>query len=267
MGKNAIVSALPLKEAGWILGKRFFRTYLDMREGKEPLGLEKYCDGCGKDFSAAHALDCDKGGLVHRRHEGLVKYVAVESDKWFSGVTTKFRLTEVTGEEMMYKSAKTKDGSVPDVRVPGLFESCRAAYLDGWVTNTTSSTAIKTTVDQHLKNCEQTKRRFYVERCNEVEHSDFAPIVTSHLGTCGPAAENWVRRVAAAQCTSLRELSWRVNALRVGLQFAVVRGMCECLWGSRKRVKGAKGPGGLSAAGAADPEGLLVAAGLGTLDD
>ena len=130
---------------------------------------------------------------------------------------------------MMYKSAKTKDGSVPDVRVPGLFDSCRAAYLDGWVTNTTSSTAMKTTVAQHLKDCEQEKRRFYAERCDEIEHNDFAPIVVSHLGTCGPAAENWVRRVAAAQCSSLQELSWRVNALRVGLQFAVVRGMCECL--------------------------------------
>ena len=126
---------------------------------------------------------------------------------------------------------------------------------------------MKTTVVQHLKNCEQAKRRFYSQRLEEVEHSDFAPIVVSHLGTCGPAAENWVRRVAAAQCSSLQELSWRVNALRVGLQFAVVRGMCECLWGSRKRVKGFGGSGGMCAAGTADPEALLVAAGLGTLDD
>ena len=85
----------------------------------------------------------------------------------------------------------------------------------------------------------------------------------SHMGACGRGAEDWVKRVAAAQCSSAQEMSVRVNAVRVGLQFAVLRGMCECLWGSRMR----RWKNGTTSVAVADPEVLLIEAGLCGLSD
>ena len=265
VGKNSTwVSALPLRSANWALGKRFFRTCLDKREGKEPLGLEKVCDGCGKDFSSSHGVDCKKGGLVRARHEHGVDFVCEESAAAFNGVTTKFRLTEVTGEKFQYKTAKTGDEAVPDVMVPGLYDRRRAAYLDFEVTNTDSSTArSRGSPAAHLKLEGQKKRRFYAERLDTIDHADFGEMVVSHMGACGRGAEDWVKRVAAEQCSSAQEMSVRVNAVRVGLQFAVLRGMCECLWGSRMR----RWKNGTTSAAVADPEVLLIEAGLGGLSN
>ena len=51
------------------------------------MSLPSVCDGCGAPFSLQHGLDCAKGGLVKRGHDGLCDSDAGLADLAWGGVS------------------------------------------------------------------------------------------------------------------------------------------------------------------------------------
>jgi len=119
----------------------------------------------------------------------------------------------------------------------GLYEDGRSAFLDMRITNTNAPTALKTTPHQHILANEQEKRRCYSERISVVYHGDFVPIISSHLGGLGPAAEDWLRRVTIKAHPNRDKYAAAIHHNRLRLQFAVLRGVSRCLRASRHVVK------------------------------
>ena len=58
-----------------------------IRYRREPVSLPSVCDGCGAPFSLQHGLDCAKGGLVKRGHDGLRDSDAGLADLAWGGVS------------------------------------------------------------------------------------------------------------------------------------------------------------------------------------
>ena len=69
-GASSWLTALPLKEEGYVLNKREFFDAIAIRYAWEVKRLPTKCV-CGKPFTMEHAMTCKNGGFIHRRHDRL----------------------------------------------------------------------------------------------------------------------------------------------------------------------------------------------------
>ena len=65
------ITTIPNTFNGNVLSREEFRDSLRLRFGLEIDGIPAKCDGCGADFTIAHALNCKVGGLPWIRHRDL----------------------------------------------------------------------------------------------------------------------------------------------------------------------------------------------------
>jgi hypothetical protein len=65
------LSVLPSAVNGSELSDQEFPDALLLRHARNPPDPPPFCDGCNKKFSAGHALECKKGGLVISRHNEI----------------------------------------------------------------------------------------------------------------------------------------------------------------------------------------------------
>ena len=68
---GAWLSAAPHQLNGTVLSIEEFRDNLRLRFGFPPLHMPGRCGGCGAKFTVDHAMCCQKGGLIVRRHNDL----------------------------------------------------------------------------------------------------------------------------------------------------------------------------------------------------
>ena len=69
-GASSWLTALPVKEFGYLLNKQQFSDAICLRYNLKLKDCPKVC-ACGSDFSVNHALICKKGGYVSMRHNWL----------------------------------------------------------------------------------------------------------------------------------------------------------------------------------------------------
>ena len=69
-GASSWLTALPVKEFGYLLNKQQFSDAICLRYNLRLKDCPKVC-ACGSDFSVNHALICKKGGYVSMRHNWL----------------------------------------------------------------------------------------------------------------------------------------------------------------------------------------------------
>ena len=62
------LTVLPVSHYHFDLSPSEFRDALAIRYHQPLTKLPAYCDGCGREFTPQHALDCRKGGLIIKRH-------------------------------------------------------------------------------------------------------------------------------------------------------------------------------------------------------
>ena len=180
-GSSVWLSALPKKEDNFNLNKQEFRDTLNVRYGKTH-DLPDKCRACDESFSLKHALKCQVGGFVVRRHNEVRNEFAAICRKLNTEVEVEPKLLPVGSQSFYHKQTKTKDNSHPDVMVRGLFQDQQGAYTDIKVFDPAAPSYLATDLDHLYKDEEKKKCTFYKERIQKVDHGSFFPAIFSVMG-------------------------------------------------------------------------------------
>ena len=88
-GASAWLTSLPLKDEGYVLSKREFFDAVSLLYRWNLKRLPLNCGGCEKKFTMDHAMQCQNGGYIHRRHDQMRDLFARLLDEVAHGVQSK----------------------------------------------------------------------------------------------------------------------------------------------------------------------------------
>ena len=232
-GASAWLTALPLKDEGFVLNKREFFDALAMRYRWPLKRLPSKCV-CGNEFSMTHAMNCKRGGYIGRRHNKI-------RDLFFAwilkdvahGVHTEPHLQPLTGE-VLESGANVEDEARLDIAARGFWQECEMALFDVRVFNPFAKTHLKSSLEFVFKDNETTKKNEYNERVIRVEHASFTPIVVSAMGGFGVETSRFVSRLVEKVAKKKdMEVSVVANYIRTKVSFELIRSQVACIRGSR----------------------------------
>ena len=234
-GASALVTTLPLKRHGFMLGsKRDFRDLMCLRYGRHVPNLPPFCK-CGKPYTVAHSQQCLHGGFVHARHNEAQELFALECSKGgFNDTELEPPLLPIDGEQIESKRAKLMDGALSDVRVRGFYGNKQNAFFEFRVFNSFAMSYSHLTPEECYTRFETTRSAEYEERINKVDCGSFTPMVMSSSGGMGPRMTMALKQLAmrTAEKTNQR-LSVTFALLRCRFVFCLLRSALVCLRGSR----------------------------------
>jgi hypothetical protein len=233
-GASAVFSTRPLEQYGFCFkAKRDFRDLIALRYGRSVRGLPGNC-ACGAVNSVKHSQICKKGGFIHHRHNEFEGVWAAECRKVFPDVECEPLLEELSGEEMVGRSANVEDGARSDVRVRGFWGNMKNAFFDFRVFYPFASSYSSRSLASVYRSCSAEKKRAYAARVEQVEDGSFTPMVMSSVGGMGPemgvALKFLAAKIAAKEGC---DYSSAVNVLRCKMSFVAARTTLVCLRGSR----------------------------------
>lgn len=90
------------------LSREEFQDCLCLRYGLLPSNLPKICDGCGRESSLQHALNCKCGGNIIARHNEIRDELSALTRLDFTGVWEEPRIFKSHSELMDYKLFKNR---------------------------------------------------------------------------------------------------------------------------------------------------------------
>ena len=95
-------------------------------------------------------------------------------------------------------SVWTQDGDEArlDVAAVGVWGPLQRAFFDVRVTNPLAPSYAPISLQQHIKNQEQEKKRSYTRRVLEVEKGSFTPLIFTVAGSCGKECDALLKRLA-----------------------------------------------------------------------
>jgi hypothetical protein len=170
-GASAWLTALPLKDEGFVLNKREFFDSLALRYRWPLKRLPQKCV-CGQPFGMEHAMSCQRGGYIHRRHERIRDLLAKIMDGVVHEVETEPHLQPLTGEVL-------EEGSNVDVEARADI-AARSFWLDNekafFDVQPLRQTHLRSNLDAVFQSQEKKKKTEYNHRIIQVEHGSFTPI-------------------------------------------------------------------------------------------
>ena len=210
------LSALPSFVNGTELSAQQFRDALLIRYARTPGDLPCFCDGCGKEFTLRHALECKKGGLVHARHDE-VKIELVDIGK-MALPDSCVRVEPYINLDSPTIAANAKKSNPPnnqptdlngpisellasddenrgDVLFRGLFQHQHDCIIDVRVTDLDAKSCRSTDPEKTLARQEKEKKSKCLEDCLRQRRS-FLPFVVSTDGMLGKEANNLIKRLS-----------------------------------------------------------------------
>ena len=132
-GASAWLTSLPLKDEGYVLNKREFFDSIYLRYRWDLKRLPINC-ACSQKFTMDHALQCQTGGYVIKRHNRIRDMVADFLNDVAHGVHTEPGLQPLTGEQLP-EGSNCSDEARVDVAARGFWQDCEMAFFDVKVFN------------------------------------------------------------------------------------------------------------------------------------
>ncbi len=229
-GASAWLTALPLKDEGFVLNKRFDAVALRYRWQLKR--LPQYC-ACGKNFDMDHAMSCMKGGYIHRRHDRIRDLFARVMEDVAHGVRTEPPLQPLSGE-ILPPGANTEDGARLDIVARDFWNAFAMAFFDIKVFNPMAKSNLNRNLSTVFQENESGKKKAYNARVVRVEHGSFTPVVLSSYGGYGRETSRFVSQLVEKIAAKKNlEKSVVANTLRKKVSFELVRSQIACIRGSR----------------------------------
>ena len=195
-GASSWLTALPLKEHGFVLNKQQYRDALLLRYNLPFEDVPAAC-ACGKANTLEHCLTCALGGYVYLRHNNIRDLTAnILVEAGCGDVRIEPQLLPITGETFQYRSTNTANSARLDVSARNLWSDRDKVYTDIRVFNSLAPTNLGKSIQDTFKRHEREKVLNYNERVLQVEKATFTPLVFSTTGVMGPQAEVFYKKVA-----------------------------------------------------------------------
>lgn len=239
------LSVLPSTVNGTELSAQEFRDSLHLRYARSPPDLPTQCDGCLKNFSVRHALECKIGGLVLSRHDEIRDEICDLASRALKPSSVrdepKIHLSRPQEEMKAKKSQspihrnlrKSQSDERGDILIRGLWDRGTDCIIDVRITDTDSKSQRAKDPMKVLENHEREKKKKYLGPCLE-QRRHFTPFVVSTDGLVGREASSLLRKLSSLLAEksgkSYSEVRGFVNAR---MSIAIVRATHLCLRGSR----------------------------------
>ena len=222
-GSSSWLTALPLKEFGFILNKQEFVDAVLLRYNHPLQGIPKVC-ACSKPNSVDHSLICKRGGFVSLRHNQIRDLEAHWLTEVCKDVQTEPKLLPLTGESFRYKTANTAPDARLDIVARGLWSSMERTFFDVRVFHHGALSNNCGPIEKAYQKHEMEKKRTYNARIIEVEKSSFTPLVFSTAGGMGEEGNKYHKRLASLLANK-RGNSYSDTAayIRRKLRFSILR--------------------------------------------
>ena len=236
-GASTWLTALPLMDHGFALHKRGFHDALAIRYGWTPSEMPSTC-ACGSKFSVEHALSCAKGGFPSIRHNEIRNMTATLLTEVCHDVCIEPGLQPVPSEALTGATANHQDGARLDIAASGFWGGTyERTLLDVRVFNPHAPSNRQPSIASCYRRHEQTKKRAYEQRCREVEHASFTPLVMSATGGLAKEATIFYKRLASMLASKWdHSYSSTLCWLRCRLNFSLLRSSIQALRGSRSSI-------------------------------
>ena len=231
-GASAWLTALPLKDEGYVLNKREFFDAVRMRYKWELKRLPLNC-ACGKKFDVEHANNCHRGGFIKRRHDRIRDMFAEMLDDVAYDVCVEPALQPLTGEALSSTASIENDARV-DVAARGFWQRAEMAFFDVRVFNPLAKSYLNQKLETVFNSHESAKKKLYNERIVRVEHGSFTPVVMSAFGGFGRETSKFVAKLTE-KISEKHDIptSTVINYIRTKTSFELIRSQVMCIRGAR----------------------------------
>lgn len=228
------LTTIPLVINGTILGKNEFKDNLCIRYNMEPVGLPKFCDGCGKEQCLSHILEFKKGGLMLGRHDEVAEELSFIE-------TTSKNHTEVRDDPEIHVGKSNEgtnderlgNGERGDLLIRGLFSKQLDCIIDVRITNLEAKSHRGKKPQNVLENKEREKKQKYSESCKN-QNRDFSPFLVSDNVMLVKEAREILRRLAESIENKWDSpFSHVLGFVKERMSMAITRASNRCVRGSR----------------------------------
>ena len=212
--------------------------FRQMRRSPDAGPILKIACACGSKFSVEHALSCAKGGFPSIRHNEIRNMTATLLTEVCHDVCIEPGLQPVPSEALTGATANHQDGARLDIAASGFWGGTyERTLLDVRVFNPHAPSNRQPSIASCYRRHEQTKKRAYEQRCREVEHASFTPLVMSATGGLAKEATIFYKRLASMLASKWdHSYSSTLCWLRCRLNFSLLRSSIQALRGSRSSI-------------------------------
>lgn len=235
-GASAWLTSLPLQDEGFVLNKREFFDALALRYRWHLKRLPTKCV-CGKPFVMDHAMQCMRGGYVHRRHDRVRDLFATIINDVAHSTQIEPPLQPLSGE-LLTEGSNTDDEARLDIAARSFWQNDEMAFFDIRVFNPFAKSHINTNLESLFKQNEKIKKTAYNDRVIKIEHGSFTPVVFSSFGGSGVETSKFISRLTE-KVSEKKNLERSVVAsyIRTKVSFELVRSQVAMIRGSRSLKK------------------------------
>ena len=232
-GASSWLTALPLKEYGYLLNKQQFSDAIALRYNLSLKDCPKTC-ACGKNYSANHALTCKLGGYVALRHNSL--------RDTFAQLMRTVKCKDVQTEPLLLPTNNLQlprgtilgDQARLDISARSVWNALERAFFDVRVFHAPAPSNANKPIPAMYVSHETEKKRNYNARVLEVERGSFTPLVFSTTGGMGGEAERLVKKLASKmEYHTGQTYSDSVGYIRKRLRFEILKTTVISLRGDR----------------------------------